>query len=730
MNGKSNVKKTAAVFLGLALAMGGVGCSNFIVTDSAKDLAQTVATVDISTALADDPTYGSVAGELGNIVENLTKDITKRDLVAYFLSTGYQYVESYGYTYEDTFNMLMDGLVSREIMIQYAIAYYLKNNDGLNEAGCKAYIDAQLNEASEKEKALLKANPEVLTLKYFLTDGGKADEMEEYNRTVYNLKKSLNDSLDSLEENYIIAESEEHDHGEARTLPTNVTTEKEDYWTEDYDVYTGRNTISSCGIYEKVEGSTTSTRKSAYNAFLANLQGYNMISTSGAVEDTSKVTMLNYYYVELSSLLGQALVNKYFEDEADRVTEALDANYMQERYEALYNTQKESYSTSVSAFDTAMGNVSDTSFLVYGLEDFGYVYNILIPFSASQNVAYTTAKNNTANTEEKLFEIRRDILTDVKAKDLRGSWISSHDHANYSSTVQAGDETRYYFFKDNMECWVKGLIFGTEGEPTIYENLKQYQGRYYYRGTVTEKDGELVAKPNEVGIDEFIGIFKSYIKDLGTTVTVTGRENPVYANENSLEFKNDDDEVNYEKFIYYEGEVEFTETPKAKDYFNKDSSIYKVISAVNELMFAYSTDTGCLNTYFGYAVSPYKTNFVKEFEYAAQTVVKSGVGSYAVCATDYGWHIIFASYVFDKTGNVFDIDGDPATIDGYVHAEAVGDNKIEGSFSNLFYESVKSTVAQNYSTEVQNKVLNAYNNGESVKRHEARYSDLLALDKN
>ncbi len=144
MNKKSSVKKTAAILLGAALCVGGVGCENFILTDSAKDLAQTVATVDISATIAKDERYKdkpNVANDVRTIVNSLSNDISKMDLVSYFMSTGYQYVQNYGYSYEDTFNMLMEGLVSREIMIQYAIAYYIDN--GLSATECEAYIDGK-----------------------------------------------------------------------------------------------------------------------------------------------------------------------------------------------------------------------------------------------------------------------------------------------------------------------------------------------------------------------------------------------------------------------------------------------------------------------------------------------------------------------------------------------------------------------------------------------------------
>ena len=716
MNKKNNLKKTAALLLGIALTAGSTGC-NFIVTNNEKDLAQTVAEINISESLKNDPNekYQAVADEVAEVVSNLSTDISKRDLIAYFLSVGYQYVENYGMSYEQTFNMLMEGLVSREIMIQYAIAYYLATNDDITvgdentDGSLIKYKKDELNaaaERSEKEKELLEAHPEVLTLKYFLTDGGKGST-EDYDRAVYGLKKSLNNSLDSLENSYIKAQSEEHNHEEARTLPTGVNAEKEDYYTSDYEVYTGLNTLDKCGEYEKVDGSTPSTRQNAYNAFLANLQSYNMISTSGKIEDTSDVTKLNYYYVELSSSLGQSLINKYYEDLAEEVTASIDEAYATTKYNEILAAQEQKYAGNPTAFSTAMDSVSDTSFLLYGLENFGYVYNILIPFSTSQNVQYTAAKNNTANTQDDLYNIRKAILKNVEGKDLRDSWISDHDHANYSYK----ENGKYYFFEESLKGSNK------------YEKLKQYAGTYAYNGTVEEVDGELKATPNPIKIGDFIDIMEKHIQDVSkcdadgsylTTEYDEDGKNTVYTIEEDTngDGKIDKSYVDYSKFVYYQGKVDLG-TVNAKDYFNPESNVYKAVSAVNELMFAYSTDPGCLNTYYGYAVSPYGTNFVKEFEYAAQEAVKGGVGTYMVCATDYGWHILFASYVFEG-GEVYG---------GYNHAEA----EVEGTFSNLFYESLKATVADSSSTEIQNNVLNRYNNEDSVTLYQDRYQDLLDL---
>lgn len=699
MNKKNILKKTAAVVLGTAITVGATGC-NFLITDNEKDLDQVIAKVNISESLKKEEGYETVANDLDKVIKdyNLSSNIYKRDLIANFLSTGYSYVQN-GYTYKDTFTMLLDNLIDRTIMIQYAVAYYLKNDSNLTVAGCKNYYDAAVNAADDKTKTLYENYPEVLAYKYFLTENDT--DMEEFDRVEYQLKYSFNASLDSLEASYITEEEEEHDHGDTRTLPTNAGTEKSDYYTKNYEIYTGRKTVSEDNEYEPLDGSTKTTRQKAYNAFLANLQSYSLVKTKGeAAEDTSDFTSLEYYYLELSSSLGQALISKYYEELEEVATDALTEEYVTSEYEKMYNDQMLSYKSDISAFETAMDSVSSTSFLLYGLENYGYVYNILLPFSTSQEVAYKEAQNRGLSSEE-LYAVRRNILENVKGEDQRSSWISNHDHADYSYEKDG----KYFFFDGNLN------------ETDKYEKLSQYAGTYAFNGTVSEDKEEI--KANSVSIDEFIAIFEEHINGV-SGLTVSGDKVSTYYDDAARPFKNaEKNEINYDKFVYYTGKVEFAETPVAKDFFNPETQAYKALSAVNELMFAYSTDTGCLNTYMGYSVSPYGTNFVKEFEYAAQEAIKGGVGSYAVCATDYGWHIIYVSFKYETTGKVY---GE------YNHADAVGDDKVEGSFSNLFYEYLESNLAKTHASETESVVLNKYDNSASVTRYQSRYKDLLEMD--
>ncbi len=705
MNKKHLWKKTAALVLALGLTFGATGCE-FVVSDNVKDLEQVVATVDITDELSkEDKEAAQVLDTL--IADNaLSTDVYKRDLVALFLSQGQQYV-NYGYSYKDVFTMLVNSLTQRKILTQYAVYYFVNkglDNPDADRISLEAYKTAQLNAVGTEEKALLESHPEVLTMKYYLTDFGSdsAEAMEGYYEAVYQLHASLNSSLDSVEGDYIKESGHTHSHDDTRTLPTNATSEKSDYvptksdGTLDYAIYTGRNALDTCGAYEKVEGSTKSTRMKAYNMFLYNLQSYGLIEEG---EQTADITKLNYYYEELSSSLATALVNKYYDELKAQAEEKLLANdgaLVQSEYAALLNNQKTTYDNDKTAFSTAMDSTADNAFLLYGMENYGYVYNILLPFSQTQSQLYSAAQNK--YEEKELYKYREELLAKVVGKDLRGAWFCEEESEHYAYEKNG----KYYFFEDNF----------TNNDR--YETITQYAGNYAYNGTAELVDGEWECTPNTLTIDEFMTEFVNYVSTTAGVTAVADDRSATYGN-----YYNAEDEIDYSGFVYASGKFDFgTDVFSAADYFYQGTDAtpnkyYQALSAVNELMFAYSTDTGCLNTYMGYSVNANKTSFVSEFEYAAQWAVQQGVGAYVVVPSDYGWHIIYCSYKFDG-GEVYG---------GYDHSQ----RETEGTFSYYFYEALKDTSATTLSTSEQNRIVKAYED-KAVTLYTDRYQDLLDLD--
>ncbi len=722
MSKKNSIKKIAALALGVALTMGATGC-DFIRTDSMKDLEQTVASVNISKMLSE----ADGAEKLNAILDlgGVGKDIPKRDLVSYFMSIGYQYVESYGYSYEATFNMLLDMLVSRKIVTQYAVLYYLnKPNSKLSAEKCAQYVEAQLAEAkTERERELLKAHPEVSAMKYFLTeydvDTQTAAKQDLWDKTLYQMFSAINATLDSTESAYITASSEDHNHDDSRTKPTNADTEKSDFYIaprivdgeEDrYEVYTGLNKNGIPYGYEALDGSTVTTRKKAYNAFIGNLDDNGLIKKE---DNTSNIYEMEYYYVELAGRLEQALIEKYTDDLIEAGEGELTTDYLGNRYTQTYNAQKLAYEKDVASFETAIGSLSDTNFVMYSpVKNFGFVYNILIPFSEEQNRLYQAAEARSVSDAE-LYKYRTELLANIRAKDLRTSWFDEHDHANSAFVAESveyynnGKNSNYLFFEDNLK------------NNERYEQLDVYLGQYPFNGSVEKKDnGEYKLKANTMKIDGFLTEMEGYLEYAVGTGSVSEKKlwDTYVSSGNNLEYKLNKDKTfaDYSQFIYYSGKVDVGEVTAA-NYFNPETKGYKAAAAFNELMFAYSTDTGCLNTYMGYVVSPFKTNYVPEFEYAAQWAVAQGAGTYVVCPSTYGWHIIYVTYAYGE-GDVYG---------GYNAADAA----VEGTFSNLYAEAMKEQYSADYATDEQNRLVLEYDNETCVVRNQKTYQDLLDLDK-
>ena len=740
MSKKNSIKKAAALMLGLALTVGATGC-DFISTDSIKDLQQTVATVNIASLLSEQDDLKDYADDLNAIIDmgGISKDIPKRDLVSYFMSVGYTYVQSYGYTYTDTFNMLLDMLVSRKIVTQYAVVYYL--GKGLTVTGgdgsCEAYVanDKPENEDSAKAKELLAAHPEVSALKYFLTENGTKNDL--YEKVLYQMKSAINDSLDTTEETYITAEDDDHSHDTARTTPTGVGTEKEDFYiapVEDgegeitrYEVYTGYNTNGVPYGYEALDGSNQNTRRKAYNAFVGNLDENGLIKKS---DNPTVFTEMDYYYVELASRLEQALIEKYTEDMIAEGDTEIASDYLKDRYQQTYNAQKVAYDADSTAFETALGSVSATNFVTYNplseynknlaaedKKNYGFVYNILLPFSEEQNRLYA-AEEARSTSDAELYAYRTTLLDGIRAKDLRTTWFSGHDHANYAFNAKdAGLDyyknggSEYVFFEDNL----------TNNER--YEELSVYHGQYPFNGSVEKKDdGEFELKANSLGINEFMAEMESYIRfalNDDSAIVKTGdgkwktyvRDAADYAVENK-EF------TDYSQFIYYSGKVNVGDATAA-NYFDPTTAGYKAAAAFNELMFAYSTDTGCLNTYMGYVVSPFTTSYVPEFEYAAQWAVAQGAGTYVVCPSTYGWHIIYVTYAFSDADVYGVLNND----------QAFADTDTEGTFAYMYKEAMKAEYSADYANKEQTRLILAYDNETCVNRNQKAYQDLLDLDK-
>ena len=702
--------KVAAVALAAALSSTLLaGCD--ITTDVSKDYAQVIAEVNIT----DSANFESSSyAEYGDVIG--TTEITKRDMVAYFISTGYSMMQSYGWTYYDTFNMISETLVNRQIYIQYAMLYLLddESESDITVAGYEAAVEGQTG-----------IDRRLAALAYFL------DEEEEA-QALYSTRQLVNNTLDSQEETYL-----DHDHSHddsastARTTPTGIDTETEDYYNEAYRIYTGSNALADCPGYEAPEGSTPTTRRKAYSSFLASLRANSLIESG---EDLSDVESLTYFKTELASAYETAIINKLTDKFEDTIRATVNEQYAQEIYDTTYSRQETTFANDTDSFETALEGVSDTSFVLTAPEaNYGYVINILIPFSTSQSLELENAPADLGDTKGNNFLQRAALLKKVRGTDQRGAWFDedyAFDGAETENAYTGGNAARsYLFFEDSL------------GGNEQYERVPNYLGYYTYNGTVRRNDDEsYTVRPDRITIDEFIAEMEGYLTQAANEVSVEGdgytvsegvyvngiaaddtinavADNTTYYNRSVSDYYTESGAVDYSKFVYYAGQVNFTNGFDANQFFLAGSAENVAYSVMNELSFAYNTDTAGLNDYFGYVISTGATDYVPEFEYAAQYVCRQGAGSYVVVPSDYGWHVIYCtfSFVADEEGNVIA----PYTLNW-------DDRATEGTFSYLFYEALCADLVSEYASIRQSNAIEDFKDCAVV--YEDRYADLSGLD--
>lgn len=724
------------------------GC-DLLETDNKKDMEQVVAEVNIGKDAdslnsmfktifgADYALDEGVAGKLGDIVT--TDNVYKRDLVAYFVNYGYNYVNSYGYSYTETFELLMESLVSRKIMVQYAALYYLSEGqvvvdrdslspdvlkavdaapDGSNEYGYKVVtgtdgiivkdgltVDGYL---AVKDQDGLSGDAQVIaSLGYFLTE-------DEKNYAEYQLRLSINSAIDSYEKEIVTAEEEETSSSDSdRTTPTGSNTLDENYYPKkddgslDYQIYTGSNYTEDLGEYEKVDGSTPISRKKAYNKFIESLSRNYLKDDS---ESPSDITKLSYYSIELKTQYEQILINKFSDTLALNMSAQRENEDLQRRYNLMYDSQKATADAGTSSdFTTTMDSMSDSSFVLYSPSaGYGFVYNILLPFNSSESAYLTAFKNS--NTTAAYYAERNKMLEKITATDQRSSWFNGAEDYSFDADEAGVD----YFGKTDSSAPSSYLFF--EDSFTKGDGIDRYAGKFPYQGSVTkEDDGTYTLVPEKITVEGFLDTMEAYMQYLDSKQTLTGSYTSGFFGKDESDFiaTSDDFEYDYSQMIYYKGQL--GKVSGNDSLLDKNGSSYKSISAFNELMFAYSTDTGCLNTYLGYSIAAegFSTSYVPEFEYAVQEAVKKGAGSIYVVGTDYGWHIIYVTMQLPK-GSVYG---------GFNYDERT----TEGTFSYYFYQTLKDEVSSSYTTDMQNRVIELLNNDSNVKLFKSRYKDLTNL---
>lgn len=313
------------------------------------------------------------------------------------------------------------------------------------------------------------------------------------------------------------------------------------------------------------------------------------VKNAGFLGDyVNDVKQTTYYQDTLSGNLENKLLVKYSEDFANDFRKDASFSSLEARYAEMYEAQVKNNSN-VTSFEEALSNATASSPVVYTpYGGYGYVYNLLLGASASQTGDITAMKKEYTDTA-KFLDARKTVLQATVVKDLRSSWIiSGYDFDGEKFT---GD---YTFTETNS------LAF--QGKVTKVRDKTDDKSALYSVDSV-----------KEFGLDEFIDFMNDYL--YGSTVGAKTAD----------------------PSIYYKADVA---SGTATEYDEK----------INELLFAFSTDDGSLNTYKGYVINPVKDlgstdQWVKEFANAGRELLSMGGNSYIIVASDYGYHVMFYSAV-------------------------------------------------------------------------------------
>ncbi|MBE5756595.1 MAG: hypothetical protein E7342_02230 [Clostridiales bacterium] len=429
---------------------------------------------------------------------------------------------------------------------------------------------------------------------------------------LYDTNKNINENIESyLEEE---EHDHEHDHGdtldyEKRTAPTDAKNFEKELEKTDFDEYNtkegslnGKGVMTGFVIENGVIKSTDSKLRKAYNEFIKNLENNGFLVADGETFDFEKDTVYDTYFYEylLKTNKESAILEKYSENLSKDYAKDINFKALEEKYEEMYNAQVNKFETE-TAYVEALGTQSASAPIVYNpYSGYGYVYNLLLGVDDVQTTDISKINSDTSLTATEKAEQREEVLSKTIVKDLRSSWILDGYDFDYETKSFTGD---YKFSKDGIPF--KGEV-NWVNEDEKDENDEDYEEKYE--------------------IDE---VFSYSLKEF-------------------IDFM--------DTFLYGE-----KQTGEATDYYKMvkvDTEVDEYEEKINDLLFAFSTDPGSLNTYKGYAVGPEAkgpfdtdSKYVKEFTKAGASLLELGGSSYIIVATDYGYHVMFYSEKINANAN-------------------------------------------------------------------------------
>ncbi|MBQ9485338.1 MAG: hypothetical protein IJU83_00710 [Clostridia bacterium] len=422
-------------------------------------------------------------------------------------------------------------------------------------------------------------------------------------------------------------------------------------------------------------------KRAAFNKVITLLKTNNLLGN----DYNGKITETEYFKRLLKSNYENEIIKNYEESVIAEVKASLTYADLEAAYNEKLDGQKD---WSNSEFVSALSSASSSSPILYSAYGtYGYIYNLLIGVNDYQQDMLDDLKEEHNITEAAYSARRKDILAGTLAKDLRSSWIASGYDFDFATKKFTGD---YTFAKDAA-------------------NSLEFQGEVEeVRQKTEDKDGVYAVKNvTSFGLDEFVDFVKTY----------------VYNNESLTAGTTNDD-------IY----AAFTRGDKPAEYDAK----------INELLFAFSTDSGSLNTYKGYVIKPAvdgaaTEEYVKTFGDAGRALLTEGGSSFKVVASDFGYHFMFCSEVFTATYefatlndylDTLNIDkGSATTWEEYFNAQKADWENFEeeNNYVYLLANELISGKLNSVASESKTAIINKYRYEEKNKVviYKDRFADLL-----
>ena len=437
--------KTVTLVTVLALTLSLFAACGLVTTDQDRNMKQNVATVCI------------------NKDEVAPENIKKSEMIAAYMSYGYQYVSSYNYTVSKAYSTILDNLITNRVIVQQARIELGKLYNQGAQAGDSEFMTYFRDHSTagvHGDNTIDYKNGDIESIKKFLTE-------YEIAYAEYQIRKSVNSVIKSYDE----TEEEKDDEKEnetftARTSPyekpeavtdeyklVNKTPEDYDYqvanvtlkaddWTSLKTQYTSTYALN-LAVYKayKIDLSTSEKKKALGKAIkdlkksgvIANDENY-VFTTKGKEDE-----VLNYSYFKnsLKSQLESAVVTKYEGALKASVRSSLKAEDVWKAYMLEYDQQKFNYQNNRTAYEDALGAVDKDTFVVsnpYASEKYGYVANLLISFTDDQKALLDEYSKKAGVSEADVAAYRAQLLNYVVAKDQRATWAQS-GYGEYDETT-------------------------------------------------------------------------------------------------------------------------------------------------------------------------------------------------------------------------------------------------------------------------------------------------------